>query len=253
MVAAPPCPCHLLRVLPSPRDALEGKGPQRRSQTQLGRRLEEVAKAVGGGYCRLQMPLRLALCVKGTVAGHRLGACEGVRGSPPSNASLPSPPRRPRGAIQVKIVDFITTCCQQIHAMMEGLMDGCDAAATAAEIRKSVNALKMADHMLQASSITQAQAGTVSLITSCVTRIGPDAAALTEHLSDRCGRTAPARPAKPKPQTDPEAQSVGSADPILFPPGIVPTQSFQAEQSFQASLPSPRPDPSAQSRAALQE
>ena len=29
------------------------KGPQRR----LGRRLEEVAKAVGGGYCRLQMPL----------------------------------------------------------------------------------------------------------------------------------------------------------------------------------------------------
>ena len=31
------------------RDALEGKGPQRR----LDRRLEEVAKAVGCGYCRL--------------------------------------------------------------------------------------------------------------------------------------------------------------------------------------------------------
>ena len=30
------------------RDALEGKGPQRRPQKPLGRRLEEVAKAVGG-------------------------------------------------------------------------------------------------------------------------------------------------------------------------------------------------------------
>ena len=37
------------------RDALEGKGPQRGDQKRLGRRLEEVAKAVGGGYCRLQM------------------------------------------------------------------------------------------------------------------------------------------------------------------------------------------------------
>ena len=27
-------------------------GPQRRPQRRLGRRLEEVAKAVGGGYCR---------------------------------------------------------------------------------------------------------------------------------------------------------------------------------------------------------
>ena len=43
------------------RDALEGKGPQR----QLERRLEEVAEAVGGGYCRLQMPLRLALDMRG--------------------------------------------------------------------------------------------------------------------------------------------------------------------------------------------
>ena len=37
-----------------------GKGSQRRS----GRRLEEVAKAVGGGYCRLQMP-RLQ-CIPGS-------------------------------------------------------------------------------------------------------------------------------------------------------------------------------------------
>ena len=38
--------------------------------------MEEVAKAVGGGYFRLQMPLRLALGVRGTAAGRRLGALE---------------------------------------------------------------------------------------------------------------------------------------------------------------------------------
>ena len=61
-------------------DALEGKGPQRRPQERLDRRFEEVAKAVRGGYCRLQMPLGLALAVRGTVAGHRLGALEGGGG-----------------------------------------------------------------------------------------------------------------------------------------------------------------------------
>ena len=61
---------------------------------RLGRRLEAVAKAVGGGYCRLQMPLKPALGVRGTVAGHRLGALEGVGGVPPSNASLCIPRRR---------------------------------------------------------------------------------------------------------------------------------------------------------------
>ena len=40
--------------------------------------LEEVAKAVEGGYCRLQMPLRLALAVRGTVAEYRLSALQGV-------------------------------------------------------------------------------------------------------------------------------------------------------------------------------
>ena len=59
------------------RDALEGKRPQRRLKWPLDRRLEEVAKAVGGGYCRLQMPLKLALAVGGTVAGPWLGALEG--------------------------------------------------------------------------------------------------------------------------------------------------------------------------------
>ena len=58
------------------RDALEGEGPQRRPQKRLDRRLEGVAKAVGGGYCRLQTPLKPAHGVRGTVAGHRLGALE---------------------------------------------------------------------------------------------------------------------------------------------------------------------------------
>ena len=37
------------------RDALDGMGPRRRPQRRLDRRLEEVAEAVGGGYCRVQM------------------------------------------------------------------------------------------------------------------------------------------------------------------------------------------------------
>ena len=41
-----------------------GKGFQRRPQKRFNRRLEEVVKAVGGGYCRLQMPLKLALGVR---------------------------------------------------------------------------------------------------------------------------------------------------------------------------------------------
>ena len=71
---------QLKQAVHAPRDALEGKGPQRRPQKRLRGRLEEVAKAVGGGYCRLQMPLKLALAVRQTVTGHRL---QGGEGSPP--------------------------------------------------------------------------------------------------------------------------------------------------------------------------
>ena len=47
---------------------------------------------VGSGYCRLQMPFRLALAVREIVAGHRLGAREGGGGgSPPCNATCPPP------------------------------------------------------------------------------------------------------------------------------------------------------------------
>ena len=64
-----------------PRDALEGEGPQRRPQRRLGRRLEEVAKAVRGGYCRLQLSVtKLEPAVRETVAVHRLRALEGGGG-----------------------------------------------------------------------------------------------------------------------------------------------------------------------------
>ena len=62
--------------IPLGRDALEG-GP-RGGWTGGWRRLP---KRLGGDYCRLQMPLRLALGVRGTVAGHRLGAPEGGGGA----------------------------------------------------------------------------------------------------------------------------------------------------------------------------
>ena len=62
-----------------PRDALEGKGPQGREGTR---------SLVESDYCPLQMPLKLALAVKETVAGHRLGALPGGG----YHASLPPPP-----------------------------------------------------------------------------------------------------------------------------------------------------------------
>ena len=65
---------------PGGRDALEGKGPQRRAQRRLDGRLEEVAKAVGGGYCRLQMPLAIGTWREGDVPGRRLGALQGGGG-----------------------------------------------------------------------------------------------------------------------------------------------------------------------------
>ena len=57
----------------------KGRG-LRRFRKQSDRRLEEVAKAVGGGYCQLQVPLNLARAVREAVAGHRLGALEGPWG-----------------------------------------------------------------------------------------------------------------------------------------------------------------------------
>ena len=71
------------RCLFQARDASEGKGPQRRSQKRLDGRLEEVAEAVVGGCCRLQIPWSLALAIGETVGGSRLGILEGGRGGVP--------------------------------------------------------------------------------------------------------------------------------------------------------------------------
>ena len=93
-----------------------GVSGEGRAQTRLGRRLEEVAKAVGGGYCRLQMPLRLALAVRGTVAAHMLGALEGGGGGvagrspPPSGASLPHP--QPKGGWRRLPKRLGAVCCR---------------------------------------------------------------------------------------------------------------------------------------------
>ena len=58
----------------------------------------EVAKAVGGGYCRLQMALSLALALTGTVAGQRPGALEwGGGGYLPPFQCIPAPTPPPVG------------------------------------------------------------------------------------------------------------------------------------------------------------
>ena len=71
-----------------PRGALAGKGPQRPPGRRLDRRLEDVAEAAGGGYCPLQVPLRLALGARETVAGR--SALEG--GVPPPLPMHAPPP-----------------------------------------------------------------------------------------------------------------------------------------------------------------
>ena len=61
----------------------------------MDRRFEDVAKAVGGGYCRLPMPMKLALAARETVTGHRLGGLEGGGGYLPPFQCIPAPPPRP--------------------------------------------------------------------------------------------------------------------------------------------------------------
>ena len=90
---------------PPPRDALEGKGPQRWPWRRWDRRLEGVAKAVDGGYCRLRIPLKPALGISGTVAGRRLGALEGGGVPPPLPMHrCPPPPPSSRGRVGVQKV-----------------------------------------------------------------------------------------------------------------------------------------------------
>ena len=76
----------------------KGRGPEAAREAVRQAAREAVRQAAGGGcqsgwgggYCRLQTPLRLALGVRETVAGHGLGAVEGGRVPPP----LPMHPPR---------------------------------------------------------------------------------------------------------------------------------------------------------------
>ena len=65
---------------PPTRDAVEGNGPRRRPQKRSDRRLVEVAKAVGGSYCRLPRPLKLALGASSASNIGRGGGGGGSRG-----------------------------------------------------------------------------------------------------------------------------------------------------------------------------
>ena len=107
-----PCPPP-----PLPRDASEGKGPQRWPQRRLDRRLEGVAKAVGGGYCRLSMPLRLALGVWDIVAGHRLDALDEGRGGSPPSAMPPPPLQCPGGCDGLASVTGLCGRAASLHHM----------------------------------------------------------------------------------------------------------------------------------------
>ena len=64
---------------------------------------------MGGGYCRLQMPVKRALGFRATVAGHRLG--EGV--PPPSIASLAI---RPKAVTRQPL-----TLCSALHHLFSGV------------------------------------------------------------------------------------------------------------------------------------
>ena len=98
---------------PPPGMHWKGRPPQKR----LGRRLEEVAKAVGGGYCRLPMALRLALGVRGTVAGHRLGALEG-RGVPAPAATSTSSICQLLGAADAQTAHHATFSTAPTHQLL---------------------------------------------------------------------------------------------------------------------------------------
>ena len=96
------------------------------------------------GYCRLQMPLKLALAVRDTVAGHRLGALEGGGGGnlPPLPMQQCPPPSRshsqrcqrasvasPRGClwylgylggggVHIHVYVYVYTCpCARVNAV----------------------------------------------------------------------------------------------------------------------------------------
>ena len=104
----------------------KGKGFRGCPRSGWDRRLEEVAKAVGGGYCRLQMPLRPALAVGETVGGRGLCALEEGGGDTPppsSNASLGlcPPPRPPQPRVCTEACATAPCARTTSHALPGGL------------------------------------------------------------------------------------------------------------------------------------
>ena len=82
-----------------PQGCIRREGASEAASKAVRQAVGGVAKAVGGGYYRLQMPLSPALAVRGTVAGHRLRALEGGGGGglypPPPFQCIPGCPSTP--------------------------------------------------------------------------------------------------------------------------------------------------------------
>ena len=89
----------LQQGLASPGLHFEGEGTSEGALEAVRQAVGAGCAAVGGGYCRLRLPLELALGVRETVAGHRLGALEkgggGYLHPLPMHHPPPPPPPQP--------------------------------------------------------------------------------------------------------------------------------------------------------------
>ena len=100
-----------------------GPGMHWKGRGLRDRRFERVAEAVGGGCCRLQMPLSLAPGVRGTVAGHRLGAWRGWGGGGTPFQCIPGwgphpRPHAPPGKTEAIHKSSVVQSCE--HRMSRG-------------------------------------------------------------------------------------------------------------------------------------
>ena len=118
----------------TPRMHWKGKGPQMRFQKRSDRRLEEVAKAVGGRYCRLQMPLSLAVAIGGGGEWLHIGWAPGREGgvtpsfqciavptSPPTLHQPPHCPQNPSIPSYARLGDSeAQTCARRLRGWGRG-------------------------------------------------------------------------------------------------------------------------------------
>ena len=79
-------------LLSAGQGCIRREGASEAAPEAVRRAVGAVAKAVGGGYRRLQMPLKLAFAVRETVAGRRLGALDGGGGGRGYLPPLPTHP-----------------------------------------------------------------------------------------------------------------------------------------------------------------